>query len=158
MGRLKHHKQFCQSLNNQLANKQKHKMKPEINRERFEAWLFAQPEDRVVDLGSTDSCLMCSFVQETSPNQINFTGWKSFYWKNTGDFSLYSVPEWFDLFINKRFRGKALSTCKVTFSHLQKLYTEEFGCPEQILPEPKTSSELNQQQLKEKEEAYSAHI
>jgi len=128
-------------------------MKPEINRERFEAWLFAQPKDRVVCLGSTEDCLLCSFVRETSPRNIIFSGWRYFRWHNTdyAGFDADVIPVWFEEFIVNRFRGRLARECTVTFNQLQKLYTETFERSERLLPEP--SGELKQQQPKEKEEA-----
>jgi len=38
----------------------------EINRERFEAWLFAQPRDRKFKYGDPQDCAVCRFFKETT--------------------------------------------------------------------------------------------
>lgn len=37
----------------------------EIEQERFEAWLFSQPPDRVFRWASTQHCAVCEFLNET---------------------------------------------------------------------------------------------
>jgi hypothetical protein len=38
----------------------------QINRETFEAWLFAQPDERTFDYCNPKECAMCMFVKETT--------------------------------------------------------------------------------------------
>ena len=38
----------------------------EINRERFEAWLFSQPPEREFRYTDSDGCAFCHFVMETT--------------------------------------------------------------------------------------------
>lgn len=39
---------------------------PEIHKERFEAWLMAQPDDRTFEYSDSSGCLCCMFFKENT--------------------------------------------------------------------------------------------
>lgn len=47
-----------------------------LNQEHFEAWLFNQPGDRIIEAGYGNRCVLCSFARETGgmPTAY-FDGW-----------------------------------------------------------------------------------
>lgn len=91
-----------------------------INRERFEAWLQQQPDERQWDYGSITDCALCSFLKESGFKATvggeTFTLWPNNY---PGDIHpippwtyklLWDVREWDNLF----FTAKALKATYVT--------------------------------------------
>lgn len=46
-----------------------------LNQEQFEAWLFSQPKDRVIESAHGGRCVLCSFVKETTPHQRPWFTW-----------------------------------------------------------------------------------
>lgn len=76
----------------------------EINKERFEAWLYSQPRSRVFNLADQGDCLLCSFMHETSNIQIR-ASWDAFVVMDglTGRIDPENqgkVPEWFKRVVN----------------------------------------------------------
>lgn len=67
---------------------------PQIEQERFEAWLFAQPLDRVIEAANPKGCFLCSFLKETT--NINDPAFSWYGWSPSGDFVTDAVklPQW----------------------------------------------------------------
>lgn len=106
--------------------KQDHKM--ELCIERFEAWLFSQPPERVIEARSTDSCFLCSFVKETT----NLS--PVFYWAQWSPqpTKRLEIPEWAMKLIDLKWTrtvsigGRDSTTVAV----MQRRYIELFGDPQ----------------------------
>lgn len=101
----------------------------EINREHFEAWLFNQPKDKVIEAGFGDRCVFCSFIKETTSNsRAFFSGWDK--WTTARHTEPYTeLPAWSQQLVNKKW---LTSQCNNTFSYavtvekIQQRYLELF--------------------------------
>jgi hypothetical protein len=107
----------------------------EINRERFEAWLFSQQKDREFDYTDLRECLICKFIRETSSLKVRMV--------TPGFIALEGspsipMPKWLDT--DDATLGKPSSLLAtghmrhtqdgmIPFSEVTKRYVELFGDP-----------------------------
>lgn len=62
----------------------------QLEKERFEAWLFSQPDDRKWNYGDSENCAGCCFVRETTNvKNPNFGG---HYWRIGRN--EFEIPKW----------------------------------------------------------------
>jgi len=102
-------------------------LNPEIlNPERFEAWLFAQPPERVFDYGDVKGCALCAFVAETSGARI-YAGGDQFCWVDENGFLTTNFPFHPDIveaMKGRRTFGGAMFTIGNVQKHWRKLHPE----------------------------------
>lgn len=61
-----------------------------IPQEHFEAWLMAQPRDRVIESGNVNDCFICSFLKETGRTKTPVMS----YYEAIIDGHKFSLPQW----------------------------------------------------------------
>jgi len=93
------------------------RIKVQIERERFEAWLFSQPREREVNIGDGHDCVICCFIKETACGVPEAISWHQF----TVDNVPVVLPLWFKkvININTPFR-------RTTFGDVQDVFRTEF--------------------------------
>lgn len=105
----------------------------EINREHFEAWLFSQPLERVIEAGDGTRCVLCSFIKETTNfSRAFFAGWDK--WEPEQNNAALDLPSWAKKLIDRNWlklvadfdQGKY----SVTIASMQRRYLELF--PESV--------------------------
>lgn len=64
-----------------------------LEKERFEAWLFSQPDKREFDYLNTTGCMGCSFVKETT--NINNPAFGGITWGKLDNYGDWPLPDWF---------------------------------------------------------------
>ncbi len=119
-------------------------MKNIISREHFEAWLYAQPPTRVVNLSDPGECLICQFLKETTQFKKPKANWRDI--KFGRGIRPAQLPVWFRRWINEHtideisiwfFKGYLVWVCDpinptvishiaINFGTLQKLLRLEF--------------------------------
>jgi len=126
-----------------------------IEKERFEAWLFNQPKDRTVDLWNGSDCLLCKFIRETTNHRSPMVSWTMFraddYWQEipgwAKDFVRDSYNDWHAdrhyRFLNTNPR---IGVYDMTFGVLQDRFRKMFPIEKEsladlVLPELKSISE-----------------
>lgn len=67
-----------------------------IPQEHFEAWLMAQPRDRVIESGNVNDCFICSFLKETGRTKTPFMTYDN----ALIDGHKFSLPQWIKSLIN----------------------------------------------------------
>ena len=98
-----------------------------IEKERFEAWLFNQPRQRTIDLADVDNCLICAFVKENTNHTWVKAGIEHFFTLASSGYSKEcDTPEWL---IQLIFSETGL-VAKRTFGQMQDSYRQLF--PETI--------------------------
>lgn len=126
-----------------------------LNQEQCEAWLFNQPDDRIIEASDGRECVLCSFVRETTNlKDAQFIGWNKWapnYFESFFDQEkILPLPAWATRFIDPDWihengreerhilytQGKAYF---VTAGQMKARWIELFGQPKpaQIQPEPK---------------------
>lgn len=99
----------------------------QLEQERFEAWLFAQPPERVIESASYNSCFLCSFLKETAQCVKPSFGW--FNWSTERDpFLTWYIPIWATHLVNNGL--PRIMTC----AQMQTRYIALFGDPRINLP------------------------
>lgn len=94
----------------------------EISKERFEAWLFAQPLDRVINATNCHHCFLGCFVQETTKHYPTIYG--KTYRLCSEQENAIPLPDWFLQLLPTEITYKRNSmTCK----ELQARYITLFG-------------------------------
>jgi hypothetical protein len=88
----------------------------ELQRERFEAWLFSQDRDRVIDSADNASCFLCSFLKETTRVRHLYFGWGSWSANN----SMSDLPSWAMKLIDPGWCGAA--GADITVGQMQDRY------------------------------------
>lgn len=114
-----------------------------IERERFEAWLFSQPLSRMIDAANSSHCFLCSFLKETSTAKPSMT-WTD--WDNRTDSKKYPIPSWALRLISREWvmeKDKGFIS-PVTVKEMQARYLELFPDThlEPSQPHPTSMSEL----------------
>jgi hypothetical protein len=100
-----------------------------INRETFEAWLFAQPKGRTFDYSDTHNCLICKFYKETTNLTANVGG----YHYDLSDGEYIEIPNWLkDLLKPIGDRPSNKFSPITTFDRMQDIYSTLYGNPEAI--------------------------
>lgn len=90
----------------------------ELQKERFEAWLFSQPREREVDLSDVNNCLLCRFYRETTKLHI-YALWHKL-WNVFTPQEAILIPEWFQKVVRS---GIEYQT---TFGAMQDAFRETF--------------------------------
>lgn len=105
----------------------------EINRERFEAWLFSQPGDRSWNFHDTQQCVLCSFIKETTNHLRPIVGGL---WLTTSiGGSNVEIDEWVKVILRTRNEFGIVSA-----GNMQQRYRELF---------PETEIEIQKTEQKE---------
>ena len=117
----------------------------ELHRERFEAWLFAQPRERVIEAGNGECCFLCSFVKETTNlRKAFFYGWSQ--WQTHPVIEPVLLPEWATRLVDPVWcanNSTSRSRLEITVGQMQDRYAELFGLPaKNALPEAKEGLRL----------------
>ena len=97
-----------------------------INRETFEAWLFAQPLEREFNYMSCSNCVVSSFIKETTSYRNPSCGGSYFRLKKEEDiFEPIPFEDWLN---NLLFRARLDEgyTNTISIKLLQKIYKELF--------------------------------
>ena len=103
----------------------------EINKERFEAFLYSQPRDIVVNIGDQRDCLLCRFFRETTNTPI-WAGVEVFFARNNPTVTYYPIPDWFQSVVNVD--SITRDDGKLTMGQLQDAFRKVF--PLEPEPEP----------------------
>jgi hypothetical protein len=96
-----------------------------INQERFEAWLFSQPLDRVIEAANTDKCFLCSFLKETANVKTTHMTYET--WHVDGRAGC--LPSWATKLINPKTLnewGTMFDLRPISVGSMQELYLELF--------------------------------
>lgn len=121
----------------------------ELKQEYFEAWLEAQPDDRVIDAADGSACFLCSFVGETTDikhAQFTWNTWvglpdllngprnvvPSAIWAN-----YERLPEWAIKLVNPSYflnRGWNPTDCTLTCGEMKARYKQLFGKADPEIP------------------------
>ena len=108
----------------------------ELERERFEAWIFSQPPERVIESGDSERCFLCSFLKETT-NEIPRMTFVT--WGLVGRTLVMPLPDWAKALVDYNW-CKAISPYGVlqpiTVAQMQQRYIELFGPVGAPKPEP----------------------
>lgn len=112
-----------------------------INREHFEAWLYAQPDSRPYDYmeGQPDSkigCVLCNYIREATNHKYFMVGGQYLTMNGTNG----RMPEWTLSLVNS-----SVVQCGSTFKVVKDHYTSLFGhnTPEiEPLPLPQPLTEI----------------
>lgn len=103
-----------------------------IEKERFEAWLGIQPDDRKWNFMDLQGCAGACFIRETtSYSQANLGGT---YWRENWAGGEIPLPEW----LHKTLVGAASKSLVFTAYELKAAYRK-------IVPEPQPTHEQKQQ-------------
>jgi hypothetical protein len=107
-----------------------------IEKEHFEAWLYSQPKDMLVDLADGNNCLLCRFVRDTTGLPIRAL-WDVFV-TPTGmvrPYSFYNrIPEWFRAMINP---AMSMLGSVQSMGELQDVFRKVFPKETESTDEPK---------------------
>lgn len=101
----------------------------EINRERFEAWLFSQPKDRNFDYTNPRDCAICAFLKETTnvktvlSDSTSTEGYSTEKAVEVGKVFSIETPQWLDGGSSER--GVVWAE-PLTIENMQKRYLELF--------------------------------
>lgn len=114
-----------------------------IEKEKFEAWLYSQPRDRRVDLSDGTDCLICKFVKETTNCIRPRATWGQLLVDHLSPYDWTNLPEWLTNHIEPN-----RSTLQ-TFGEIQDSFREIFPVEESeevtlsgpVNAEPKTNHE-----------------
>jgi hypothetical protein len=107
----------------------------QINRETFEAWLFSQPDDRVIEASNGTKSFFCSFVRETTKYKGFMFGWEAAH-LNSFLGPTVVLPSWLKLLLSREnlYRVKGCSGLReeklfLTCGELKQSYITLFGNP-----------------------------
>jgi hypothetical protein len=102
----------------------------EINQERFEAWLFSQPADRVIEAGNTCKCFICSFLKETTNVAAPWVLWERWAADYEADYNdTKSLPKWARKLIDNGWLmevSESRENYAITCGQMQARYRELF--------------------------------
>lgn len=105
----------------------------EIEQERFEAWLFSQPTERVFVWTSVEHCAVCEFLNETQSLVATSGAWWSNLWvKQPFEAKMVARIEWPD-WLNDTVKWVVHNKPELSIAHLQARYRELFP---DTTPEP----------------------
>lgn len=97
----------------------------EINRERFEAWLFSQPREIIIESSNGNRCFLCLFIKETT-NQIPYmSGWRHWYPSEVAQqrSERLELPNWVTRLIDREWiMPKSDNTGLITVGQMQDRY------------------------------------
>lgn len=106
----------------------------ELNQERFEAWLFSQPPERVIESTNPNDCFLCSFLKETT-NIHPTVSWET--WTdvpNARKIEKYDLPKWSKELINTGDFFSQFPDRRITVEQMQERYISLFGHKDLPLP------------------------
>jgi hypothetical protein len=126
----------------------------ELHQEHFEAWLFSQPPDRVIEAGDCRDCFLCSFLKETTAIKRVYMDYHSY----NIEAQPTPLPSWATRLINQdwlysRSRSR-VSNHPITVAEMQRRYREVFpGSFEPINQKPSTKNQTTNTTIWQKEPA-----
>jgi hypothetical protein len=112
-----------------------------ITRESFEAWLFSQPDDRVFLFTSCTSCVVASFLKETTSYNTPIVTDK--YFMNGSNIQTErNLPEWLVILLEKVRLVTGKYSNYILIRNLKKVYTLQFPLDSNL--DPSSSNELKE--------------
>lgn len=108
-----------------------------IHQERFEAWLFSQPDTRVWNYSDSSACLACCFLNETGVTKaasVVFNQWADYEQGST--YVLQDMPNWLGRFIYFERFSWAGGKAELTGAMAKEGYRRLFNLTEETVAEP----------------------
>lgn len=98
----------------------------ELHQERFKAWLFSQPMDRVIDASDSFDCFLCNFIKDTTSISDPVVGYLN--WIDGWSSHNRPIPEWAITLISHHMR---IDSYEFTCGQMQDRYRQLF--PESVI-------------------------
>jgi hypothetical protein len=119
----------------------------EINRERFEAWLFSQPDERMFDyMDVNGGCAVCAFIRETTQHKEACGGVTNVWLSRSNcldEVNSYHIPNWLRSTKNGVLTAY-IRTDQLFVHQMKRRYIELFGDPlAETVPQPSTTEALH---------------
>lgn len=106
-----------------------------ITQERFEAWLFSQPDEREYKYFNTEGCLICDFIKENTSNEAAGVG-GDYYRVQSDHFEKIPFEPWLLVVMTEykmtKLGGLSVPICK-TFKQVKAIYEAFHGNPADTL-------------------------